>query len=429
MHFLTPLVHPPERQTAIQLQDDRQLAWSEWGPEDGIPVLFCTGAGMSGSLGFGTNHLPAWGLRLMAIDRPGLGLSDPHPNKTLSSWVEDVRELIHVNQLHSVLAVGFSQGAPFAFALAAAGLVEAIAIVSGQDELSHPSIKPLLHPDVAHMMTAVEEDTAAFEQHFCQTATWDGLWQLIIEMSAERDRALYLSDSFSQAYQRCLQEGFSQGAGGYARDLVNAMSAWSFALEDITIPVDLWYGSLDTSPVHSPDFGATLASRLPQASHILDPDEGSSILWTRSRDILSQLKSHILAVNSTVIDVVAWICIRDRQILCARTTGKNVFYLPGGKREKGESDWEALDREVQEELNISLIADTLTEVMVVREAAHGYTEPTEVIMRCFQADYRGEIIANSEIEAIAWLNYRDLDHCAPATQRVIEYLYQQQWID
>ncbi|MEP0820824.1 NUDIX domain-containing protein [Trichocoleus desertorum GB2-A4] len=52
-----------------------------------------------------------------------------------------------------------------------------------------------------------------------------------------------------------------------------------------------------------------------------------------------------------------------------------MFYLPGGKREKGESDWEALPREVQEELNVSLIADTLTEVLVVQEVAHGYTEP------------------------------------------------------
>ncbi len=64
-------------------------------------------------------------------------------------------------------------------------------------------------------------------------------------------------------------------------------------LEDITIPVDLWYGGLDTSTVHSPDFGATLASRLPNASHTVDPEEGGSILATRSGDILAKLKSHV----------------------------------------------------------------------------------------------------------------------------------------
>ncbi len=125
----------------------------------------------------------------------------------------------------------------------------------------------------------------------------------------------------------------------------------------------------------------------------------------RSHDILLKLKSRRLAMNSTLIDVVAWICSRDRQVLCARTRGNNVFYLPGGKREKGESDWEALRREVQEELNVSLIAETLTEVMVVQEVAHGYTASTQVTMRCFEADYTGEIMANSEIEAIAWMRY------------------------
>jgi 8-oxo-dGTP pyrophosphatase MutT (NUDIX family) len=114
-------------------------------------------------------------------------------------------------------------------------------------------------------------------------------------------------------------------------------------------------------------------------------------------------------MNSMLIDVVAWICIRDRQVLCARTRGNDVFYLPGGKRQKGESDWEALRREVQEELNVRLIAQTFTELIVVQEVAHCYTEPTQVTMRCFGADYRGEIMANSEIEAIAWLRYRDLD--------------------
>jgi hypothetical protein len=50
------------------------------------------------------------------------------------------------------------------------------------------------------------------------------------------------------------------------------------------------------------------------------------------------------------------------------------------------------DREVQEELNVRLIAETFSEVMVVQEVAHGYTEPTQVTMRCFEADYTGEIM-------------------------------------
>ncbi|MBW4566317.1 MAG: alpha/beta hydrolase [Mojavia pulchra JT2-VF2] len=276
----------------MQLKDGRQLAWSEWGPVDGIPVLFCTGAGMSGWLGFGASELPDLGLKLIAPDRPGVGLSDPHPNKTLSSWVDDTQEFIQANHLDNVLCVGFSQGAPFAFALAECNLVIALAIVSGQDELAHPRLKPLLHPDVERMITAVQLNPVEFEQHFAQMATPDGMWQLIISMSAECDRVLYESDVFCEAYQQALKEGFSQGAHPYARDLVNALSSWSMAVEDITVPVDLWYGALDTSTVHSPDFGATLALRLPNTTHTVDPKQGGSILWTRARDILVKLKSH-----------------------------------------------------------------------------------------------------------------------------------------
>jgi pimeloyl-ACP methyl ester carboxylesterase len=293
MNNINNQVTPPQRRATMQLHDGRRLAWYEWGPVDGLPVLFCTGAAMSGWLGFGASNLYPLGLKLIAVDRPGLGLSDPHPQKTLLSWVDDMREFIQVNNLHNVLAVGFSQGAPFAFALAEQGLVLALAIVSGQDELAHPNLSELVHPDVKRMITAIQHDTVGFQQHLSQIATPEGLWQLIISMSAHRDRVLYESDFFSAAYQRALQEGFSQGSQGYVFDLTNTFSLWPMNLENITVPVDLWYGGLDTSMVHSPDFGATLALRLPNVCHTIDPDEGGSILWTKSRDILAKLKSYV----------------------------------------------------------------------------------------------------------------------------------------
>lgn len=119
------------------------MAWSEWGRPDGLPVLFCTGAALSGSLDFGARDLPDLGLRLLASDRPGLGWSDPDPGKTLASWVEDIRELVEAEGLGVPLAVGSSQGAPFAFALAGGGLVGALSIVSGQDQLARSEPRPL----------------------------------------------------------------------------------------------------------------------------------------------------------------------------------------------------------------------------------------------------------------------------------------------
>jgi len=278
---------------AIRLPDGRALAWFEWGPLDGVPVIFCTGAAMCGSLAFGVDHLHDLGLRLLAIDRPGLGASDPHPSKTLLTWIDDVRALISANNLHHVSAVGFSQGAPFALALASHNLVRTVAIVSGQDELSHPSMLPLLHADVAAMIARIQNDPAAFEQSFSQIATKDGLWNLILTMSSPHDRAVYTDPVFNEVFQRSLTEGFSQGPQGYVRDLVNTFSPWPFSVEQIATPIDLWYGRLDMSTVHSPDFGVTLNSRLPQSTLTVEPAEGGSLLWTRSRQILETLKSRL----------------------------------------------------------------------------------------------------------------------------------------
>jgi hypothetical protein len=147
----------------------------------------------------------------------------------------------------------------------------------------------MLHPDIAGLVAAIEADPASFEASFASQANAEGMWALVTGMSAPTDRALYLEPGFAAAYRRTLAEAFAQGAGGYVRDLTLAMSRWPTQPEDITVPVSLWYGKLDTSPVHSPDFGATLGSRFPNATlHVL-PEEGGSLLWTQSRDILRDL--------------------------------------------------------------------------------------------------------------------------------------------
>ncbi|MGF1521706.1 MAG: NUDIX domain-containing protein [Leptolyngbyaceae cyanobacterium] len=132
---------------------------------------------------------------------------------------------------------------------------------------------------------------------------------------------------------------------------------------------------------------------------------------------------------SEVIEAIAWICLQNRQVLCTRTRGKDVFYMPGGKLEPGESAWQALRREIREELSVDLVADTLTESIVVEAWAHGYSKQTRVRMKCFQADYRGEITPNSEIEEIAWFSLQDRKQCAPAAQKVLEYLNKHQLIN
>src|SRR4051794_41926502 len=72
-----------------------------------------------------------------------------------------------------------------------------------------------------------------------------------------------------------------------------------------------------------------------------------------------------------VIDKLAWIRIENGRMLAARSRGRDVYFLPGGKRESGESDEQALIREIGEELTITLHRESLRLLHVFEAQAHG----------------------------------------------------------
>ncbi|KUP98278.1 NUDIX hydrolase [Thermobifida cellulosilytica] len=123
-----------------------------------------------------------------------------------------------------------------------------------------------------------------------------------------------------------------------------------------------------------------------------------------------------------VVDALAWVCVRDGRVLKVRSRGKDVFYLPGGKREPGESDAAALVREVAEEVSVRLDPATLRLFTVVDERAHGYPEGTRVRLACYTAEFTGTLAPSSEIAELAWFTGADADRCAPAGVRVLEEL-------
>jgi pimeloyl-ACP methyl ester carboxylesterase len=280
----------PSRRGKTRLANGRSLGWAEWGDERGRPVLLFPGAGTSASLGFGVEILDRLEVRLIGVDRPGLGLSDPAPGRTLLDWADDVAALIHARALGPAPAVGFSQGGPFALACAAAGVVRAVAIVSGSDELAAPELRERLPAELRALVDRVALEPEAAELFFRELSS-EAMWRMVVDGSSPEDRRVYLQPAFARAYRRALDEGFAHGSEGYARDTLLSMSRWPFELASITIPVDLWYGARDGSTVHSPDFGESLARRIPNARRTLVADAGGSLLWTHAAAILSRLLS------------------------------------------------------------------------------------------------------------------------------------------
>ncbi|WBA58214.1 alpha/beta hydrolase [Providencia sp. 21OH12SH02B-Prov] len=279
------------RHNSLQLPDGRHLSWYESGPKTGFPVIFCTGAGMSGTLGFGIEFLNRFGLRLIVPERAGLGDSSQDPQKSLSRFAADIAVLLHSQQIKHYSVIGFSQGAVFAMALAFYGTPNALSIVSGQDQFEHPATRERLRSDVINMQEQAINSPEALADWLKKNVSAPWLLAFILNCSAEIDQQLYHEATFLEAYTECMNRAFVQGNLGYVQDLLITLQAWPFQPEQIQCSVSLWYGQKDESSVHSPDFGHILATRFPHCQHFLFKNEGGSLLWTQSEAILKNLKA------------------------------------------------------------------------------------------------------------------------------------------
>jgi 8-oxo-dGTP diphosphatase len=122
------------------------------------------------------------------------------------------------------------------------------------------------------------------------------------------------------------------------------------------------------------------------------------------------------------IDKLAWLHIKDKKVLGARSRGKTIIYLPGGKREPGESDEAALSREIREELSVELIPATIKYVDTFVAQADGKPIGTTVRMACYQAEFSGTIQPAAEIEDVIWMSYRDRDKCSIGGKIILDWL-------
>lgn len=134
-------------------------------------------------------------------------------------------------------------------------------------------------------------------------------------------------------------------------------------------------------------------------------------------------------MDKTYIDKLGFIEIKDRKILLTATYGKDKWYMPGGKREEGETDQQALIREAKEELTVDLIPETIEYYGTFEAQAHGKPEGTVVRVTCYSADFEGEIAPSNEIEKITWLDYSRREEVSLVGQIIIDDLKQKDLIE
>lgn len=125
------------------------------------------------------------------------------------------------------------------------------------------------------------------------------------------------------------------------------------------------------------------------------------------------------------------IVVKDRQLLLAFSKNKQAWYLPGGKLDAGETASEALQREVQEELNICIPAEQLHWYYHITAPAFGEKD-LQMEQDCFLHELQQEPCPSAEIGAVRYFSresYRHETHQVPGVLLAFEQLKKDNLVD
>jgi pimeloyl-ACP methyl ester carboxylesterase len=271
----------------IQLHDGRALGYAEYGNSTGKILFYFHGhPGSRFEARFLTDAARKADIRLIGVDRPGMGLSTYNARRSLLDWAEDVVELADSIRVDRFSIVGFSGGGPYALACAykIPDRLISCGIVSG---VGHTSLfLSFLSRWLPWLILPVTKRFFRDEEH---------AKKLLIRASrrwVEPDKKALSVLGVAEIMAASLVEAVKQGTKGAAYDgtLIGSRN-WGFKLEDIALSnLFLWHGEQDTQiPVTAV---GTLAERLMTCKTTYYPNEGHiSLIVNRGKDIIDALNT------------------------------------------------------------------------------------------------------------------------------------------
>ncbi len=247
---------------SVSTPDGRQLAYLEVGQPDG-PLVIHNHGGPGSRL---EAHLLADGatrngIRLVCVDRPGMGRSSPQKDRTYAGWAADLVTVADALGARQFGVTGWSEGGPWALAAAAyideARLRHVSSIAPGSygafgDNSAAPHLSKVdalggtlalrFKPGFRLMYAALGLSAKRFQGSFVK--------QIANNVTAY-DRQLLQDRAIARGFGESCAECFARGSGGLVRDAEVLYRRWGFDVRDIERPVHLWQG-LDDALVPAP---------------------------------------------------------------------------------------------------------------------------------------------------------------------------------
>jgi pimeloyl-ACP methyl ester carboxylesterase len=282
---------PKSRQ--LRLSDGRTLGYDEFGDPEGSPVLFFHGFGSSRVVRHPDDEIATQlGARVIAVDRPGIGISTRQPNRRVTDWPRDVVELLDRLGIERCSIVAWSGGGPYALAcgwqtperLRVIGLISAPAPLSGVPGSSGYTWRR--HRAMSRTADHAPWVIALAMWRWSRQQRSDPAKQLdeAIEGMIEADRVILGDPALRAVMIANAAEMYRQGNGGIYDEALCLARPWGFPVAGVAVPVRIWHGAHDkVVPV---GMGKYIERTVPGAIATFYRQEGHHFVYDRWREIL-----------------------------------------------------------------------------------------------------------------------------------------------
>jgi pimeloyl-ACP methyl ester carboxylesterase len=293
-------LRPPRFEGTVVLEDDRHLGYAEYGPADGRPLLWFHGTpGARRQIAPDAREAAhTRGVRLIAVERPGIGASTPHRYASLLEWAADIEWLCDALDIELFAVAGLSGGGPYALACAhemngrvvAAAVLGGVAPSSGPEAVAggtstltrvlspifrfaHKPLDPIMRGLVRALEPLGERAIDAFAS-----------------MMPPGDQRVFADPAVRRMFQDDIQRGSRRYMQAAFLDAILFGREWGFSLEDIRVPIHLWYG--DSDNIVPVEHGEHIAAKIPQSVLRVREEEGHLGGLGASHEIFEALLGH-----------------------------------------------------------------------------------------------------------------------------------------
>lgn len=274
----------------------RTIGYAEFGDPAGFPLVLLHGFGDSRLTRHPDDARTAQlGVRLVTIDAPGIGLSDPVRVRTQPAAAERVLPVLDGLGIDRFAVLGWSAGGPRALAVAHRWpeRVTAVGIAAGFGPLDRAEFQACVTKEMRQgtaMLRVLPWMARAFASPLARDLAKDpraGFDKHFGKDTSPADRSLLADPALAGVFFRGAQESARQGSAGLTQEMLLLGRPWGFRPEDVTVPVRLWYGTDDR--IVSPETGRLLAALLPSAELTEFPGEGHMALFAHWPELLRAL--------------------------------------------------------------------------------------------------------------------------------------------